>query len=108
MPDVFKRLISRVMIPGPYADLRGTFAPSRRASERPIAIACLRLLTFLPEPPDLSVPAFILWTARFTLFEALGPYLLPPDLVAIVTFLFQWPDSGIVRFVPVKLRSFGI
>ena len=34
----------------------GTFAPARRASERPMAMACLRLLTFLPERPLLSVP----------------------------------------------------
>ena len=27
----------------------GTFAPARRASERPIAIACFRLATFFPE-----------------------------------------------------------
>jgi len=36
--------------------LRGTFAPARRASDRPIAIACFRLVTFLPERPLLSVP----------------------------------------------------
>jgi hypothetical protein len=28
----------------------GTFPPSRRASDNPMAIACLRLVTFLPEP----------------------------------------------------------
>jgi hypothetical protein len=36
----------------------GTLAPAFRASERPIAIACLRLVTFLPEPPLLIVPRF--------------------------------------------------
>jgi hypothetical protein len=35
--------------------LGGTFAPDRRASLRPIAIACFRLLTFV-FPPDLRVP----------------------------------------------------
>src|SRR5690349_8565224 len=37
---------------------RGTFAPFLRASERPIAMACLRLLTLPPCPllPRLSVP----------------------------------------------------
>src|SRR3954470_6952382 len=35
----------------------GTLAPSRRASDKPIAIACLRLLTFLPVLPLRSVPA---------------------------------------------------
>src|SRR5688572_9606078 len=28
----------------------GTFPPERRASDSPIAIACLRLVTFCPEP----------------------------------------------------------
>ena len=36
----------------------GTLAPARRASDRPMAMACFRLVTFLPERPDLSVPAF--------------------------------------------------
>ena len=35
----------------------GTLAPFLRASERPIAIACFLLLTFLPDLPLLSVPA---------------------------------------------------
>jgi hypothetical protein len=35
---------------------RGTFPPARRASDRPMAIACLRLFTFLPERPLFSVP----------------------------------------------------
>ena len=35
----------------------GTFAPARRASDRPMAIACFLLLTFLPDLPLLSVPA---------------------------------------------------
>jgi hypothetical protein len=37
----------------------GTLAPERRASDNPIAIACLRLFTFLPEPPLFSLPCFI-------------------------------------------------
>jgi hypothetical protein len=36
----------------------GTLPPSRRASESPMAMACLRLVTFLPEPPLFSVPFF--------------------------------------------------
>ena len=38
------------------AFLAGTFSPAWRASDNPIAMACLRLVTFLPEPPLLSVP----------------------------------------------------
>jgi hypothetical protein len=34
----------------------GTFCPAARASERPIAIACFRLFTFLPLRPLLSLP----------------------------------------------------
>ena len=33
----------------------GTFAPRLRASDKPMAMACFRLVTFLPEPL-LSVP----------------------------------------------------
>jgi hypothetical protein len=36
--------------------LAGTFAPSFRAFDNPIAIACLRLVTFLPERPLRNVP----------------------------------------------------
>lgn len=44
----------------------GTFLPFSLASESPMAIACLREVTFLPLRPLLSVPAFSLWTARST------------------------------------------
>src|SRR5262249_50470959 len=54
---------------------RGTFAPAARASERPIAMACLRLLTFLPLRPLLSVPSFSSCMARLTLAWAFLPYL---------------------------------
>ena len=36
----------------------GTFAPASRASDKPIATACLRLVTFLPLPV-FKVPSFI-------------------------------------------------
>ncbi|HEY6729145.1 MAG TPA: hypothetical protein VI197_34280 [Polyangiaceae bacterium] len=36
--------------------LGGTLSPSRRASERAMATACLRLFTFLPDPPERSLP----------------------------------------------------
>jgi hypothetical protein len=43
----------------PLRDARffGTLPPSRRASDSPMAIACLRLFTFLPLRPLFSVPA---------------------------------------------------
>lgn len=50
--------------------LFGTFLPSLRASFRPMAIACLRLCTFFPERPDLSVPACFSCIALCTFSEA--------------------------------------
>src|SRR6185437_3211808 len=52
----------------------GTFAPARRASERPMAIACLRLFTLRPERPLRSVPALRSCIARLTLLWAFFPY----------------------------------
>jgi hypothetical protein len=52
----------------------GTFAPFLRASDNPIAIACLRLFTVRPEPPLLRVPRFRRRIADSTVFEALLPY----------------------------------
>src|SRR5207237_792342 len=53
----------------------GTLPPSLRASDRPIAIACLRLVTFLPEPPLFSVPRFFSCIAFSTLSPAFLPYV---------------------------------
>jgi hypothetical protein len=57
----------------------GTFAPDFRASESPIAIACLRLFTFLPLRPLFSLPRFIACISRFTDFPAFGLYLRRDD-----------------------------
>ena len=46
----------------------GTLAPFRRASDKPIAIACLRLLTRLPLLPLVNVPFFRLCMVRLTDF----------------------------------------
>jgi hypothetical protein len=65
----------------------GTLPPSRRASERPMAMACLRLVTFLPEPPLRSVPSFRSCIVFSTLSWAFLPYLLamqiPPAQVVV-------------------------
>ena len=62
-----------------YRELRfrGTFFPLRRASDRPIAIACLRLFTLPPRPPLplLSVPRLRRCIARLTSLEAEREYL---------------------------------
>src|SRR5258706_14551988 len=57
---------------------RGTFFPSLRASERPIAIAWFRLLTVPPFPPLplFSFPSFARWMARSTSSLALLEYFL--------------------------------
>ena len=52
-----------------------------RASERPIAIACLRLVTFLPDLPLFSVPSFRSCIAFFTLLRAVD---LDADFLAVV------------------------
>ena len=51
----------------------GTFAPFLRASLRPIATACLRLVTLRPDPLR-SVPCFRRRIADSTVFDAFLPY----------------------------------
>jgi hypothetical protein len=58
--------------------LRGTLAPERRASDKPIAIACLRLLTLRPLP-DFNLPRLSLCISFSTDFDAFGLYFLPLD-----------------------------
>src|SRR3954467_5735057 len=74
-----------------FRDLRfrGTFAPAFRAWESPIAIACLRLLTFLPDRPLLSVPALRSCIARFTFFWAVFPYFAIWLLCELTMSLFR-------------------
>jgi len=55
--------------------LRGTFAPARRAWDKPMAIACLRLFTFFPDRPLRSVPLFLSRIAFSTFSDAFLPYL---------------------------------
>jgi len=63
----------------------GTLAPFLRASERPMAIACFLLLTFLPDLPLLSVPALRFFMARPTFFAAPLEYFLFFAFLAIAT-----------------------
>src|SRR5689334_22615829 len=53
----------------------GTLSPSARASDKPIAIACFLLVTFLPDLPLFSVPCLRSCIAFSTFFEAFLPYL---------------------------------
>jgi|SRR6476661_10822967 len=52
---------------------RGTLAPFARASLSPIAIACFRLVTRLPDPL-FNVPRFLRRIVDSTFFEADFPY----------------------------------
>jgi len=81
--DLIPRFISRISHLGfgyrPF--FRGTLAPVRRASESPIAIACLRLVTFFPERPLFKVPRLRSCIALLTFCAAFFPYLamvIPP------------------------------
>ena len=64
----------------------GTFAPFLRASLKPIAMACFRLLTRRPDPL-FSVPFFRRRIADFTCFDADRPYFamdhLTPGLCTV-------------------------
>jgi hypothetical protein len=69
-----------------YDFLGGTFLPSLRASESPIAMACFRLVTFLPLRPDLRVPFFISFISLSTFLPAEGEYFRVEDFFALVDF----------------------
>src|SRR5205823_1121652 len=53
----------------------GTFPPSLRASDNPMAIACFLLVTFLPDRPLFSSPFLRSCIAFSTFFCAFLPYL---------------------------------
>jgi hypothetical protein len=68
-----------------YDFFSGTFAPFLRASESPMAIACLRLVTFLPLRPLFSLPRFISCISVCTCLPAALPYLRP-ELFLLLDF----------------------
>jgi hypothetical protein len=69
--------------------LRGTLAPFFRASESPIAMACLRLFTFPPFParPLFSVPFLRRRMALATRLLAARPYFRLPAFFLLDFFL---------------------
>jgi hypothetical protein len=67
----------------PFFGAAGTFAPFFRASESPIAIACLGFVTFLPLRPDFNLPCFISRISVSTDLEALGLYFRDAFFVAL-------------------------
>jgi hypothetical protein len=64
----------------------GTFSPASRASDSPIATACLRLVTRPPWPalPRFNVPLFRRRIALATFFPAPRLYFRPPDFVVAI------------------------
>jgi hypothetical protein len=52
----------------------GTFLPSALASDSPIAMACLRLVTLRPERPLFKVPALRFFITRSTSADAFLEY----------------------------------
>lgn len=55
---------------------RGTFAPERRASDNPMAIACFGFVTLRPLP-ERNFPRLNSCISSSTFLPALGPYRLP-------------------------------
>jgi hypothetical protein len=59
----------------PFFGGGGTFFPSLRASDNPIAIACFGFVTVFPLRPLFSLPCFIAFISRSTSLLADGLYL---------------------------------
>jgi hypothetical protein len=66
-----------------FAAFFGTFLPSALASESPIAIACLRLLTLRPDRPLFNVPALRFFIARPTLADAFFEYFRAMNILPV-------------------------
>ena len=86
--------------------LRGTFAPFARASDSPMAIACLRLFTVPPFPPRplFSVPFFRRRIALPTLLLAAVPYFRVPDFLPDF-FLVAMKSPGSSQRTPSTRRA---
>jgi len=77
--------------------------PARRASERPIAIACLRLFTLLPERPLRAEPLLYSRISLRTLSDAPRPYLRRPLLLFLRVDALR-PDVDFFRTGEAFLR----
>ena len=93
-----------------YRELRfrGTFFPLRRASDRPIAIACLRLFTLPPRPPLplLSVPRLRRCIALLTSLEAEREYLRAMSYLNAALALIKKNERS-WNFVPHRSSAAG-
>ena len=72
----------------------GLSRPFSRAFERPIAMACLRLLTFLPLPRLFNFPRFISCISVFTCFPAAEPYLRVDFLADFFVAFVHFPGAA--------------
>ena len=68
-------------------------------------MACFRLVTFLPERPDLSLPRFISCIARSTFLPALAPYFSDFFFCAMGGFLSHPPRSPADRPARIERRE---
>jgi hypothetical protein len=89
----------------------GTFLPLALASDSPIAIACLRLLTFLPERPLFSVPALRFFIARLTSVDAFFEYLRAISFLRLSSVWqksnHRWHAKFLARHHPLALNGGG-
>ena len=83
----------------------GTFAPAARASESPIAIACLRLLTVRPERPLFKVPALRFFIARSTVLDAFLEYFRALRAMTFLPLVPRFRSSAHLRS---PVSNFGI
>jgi hypothetical protein len=80
----------------------GTFAPSALASDSPIAIACLRLVTLRPERPLFNVPALRFFITRSTSAEALLEYFRAMIILPVAKkIIFARADGSLETYVTV-------
>jgi len=71
-----------------------------------MAMACLRLVTFLPLRPLRNLPCFISCISSFTYSCAFGPYLRPLELLLELRFFELEPVlRELDRFVLLFLRE---
>jgi hypothetical protein len=71
---------------------RGTLPPARRASLKPMAIACFRSVIFLWDPPERNFPRFISCIARSTFSPAF--FRTAGYSSAIATSSACWPSRS--------------
>src|SRR5262249_13113791 len=85
--------------------LAGTLPPFLRALDSPMAMACLRLRTGLPDLPLLSFPCFISRIASCTSSFAFCPYLLATVVLLSPGAVERLADSGPSRALIVQYRT---